>query len=314
MAFNFEDRKNFLKRKINNLREKDLEYLIIKYPDEFIEEGLEFIDNQVSVDDAGRLDILFKTKLNEILVVEVKKGNLTRRDVGQVLEYFGAIKSHYPEKAVHPLLIASSIGPSFKITLDEYGIDYREIPLSKYIEIADKHGEEFDFGAVSIESAPSGQISDRKSDSNISDSNLLRISAGQDLRQVFLDAGDKSRNQRQSFMLAEMMYSDLSKIEPCLMQLHIKQFYVSFKKPKQLLFFLVRDGFLMVNVKLSERVLSNDLTDFIQNGFVELSECTYDFQKKPTNWAGLKISVSIMDNQAALNSVLEYFHKFIVNH
>ena len=69
------------------IMEKDLEDMICKYP-ELIEEGLTFKGRQINL--FGKImDILFEDRFKQRLIIELKKGVITREHVGQVMDYVG---------------------------------------------------------------------------------------------------------------------------------------------------------------------------------------------------------------------------------
>ena len=72
--------------------EKDIENLIANYPDEFFSSaGFKLVGQQIRL---GRCfaDIIFKDKFDRKVIVEVKRGILSRDASGQVLEYYGLLK------------------------------------------------------------------------------------------------------------------------------------------------------------------------------------------------------------------------------
>jgi len=151
--------------------EKDMEELIIAFPGEFIEDGLIFVGNQVRVK-TGRIDILYETKFGELLVVEVKR-RFQRKDISQVLDYFGAIKGKYPERSVQCMIIANHISKEHRITLDNYDIGYREIPKKKFVEVAKKNNFNIEPKAERNSGACKREISRRK-DFNPGDNTTLK--------------------------------------------------------------------------------------------------------------------------------------------
>jgi len=117
------------------MTEKEMEELIKAFPSEFIEEDLELLSNQQTIT-SGRIDLVFKTRFDELLVVEIKKGPLNRKHLGQVLDYYAHMKEMFPDKSIQPMLIGTEISKEFKITLKHSNVDYREIPLKKFFEIS----------------------------------------------------------------------------------------------------------------------------------------------------------------------------------
>ena len=104
------------------LSEGDLEEILSSHPI-LIEEGLTLLGKQVSV---GRLrvDLLFRDRFGDTLVVELKRGVIKREHVGQIMEYSGSL---YEGKPVRLMLVGSRVPPSFKRSLEYHGIEWREL-------------------------------------------------------------------------------------------------------------------------------------------------------------------------------------------
>ncbi|GAB6162998.1 hypothetical protein JCM12298_21580 [Desulfothermus naphthae] len=72
--------------------EKDIENLIAAYPEEFFPgEGFKLISQQCFIE-GKRIDILFEDKFGRKIIVEVKRGILTREATGQIAKYYGLLK------------------------------------------------------------------------------------------------------------------------------------------------------------------------------------------------------------------------------
>jgi len=113
------------------LSESDMEEIISKHP-EMVEGDLMLKGRQVYVSGL-RIDLLFEDKFGDRLIVELKKGTVTRRHVAQLMEYSGAI----PEKqrsVTRVMLVANVVPPRWKKALDVHGIEYRELTNRDYIE------------------------------------------------------------------------------------------------------------------------------------------------------------------------------------
>jgi len=108
------------------LSEKQLEDIICKYP-ELLEQGLTLKGRQIHV--YGKImDILFEDKFGQDLVVELKKGTVSRQDVGQVMDYVGRIL-HEKKLTTRAMLVGSRVPPSFQKSMDYFGIEWKEIGL-----------------------------------------------------------------------------------------------------------------------------------------------------------------------------------------
>lgn len=116
--------------------EKDMEEIVSKHP-ELIEEGLVLVGRQESLGDM-RVDLLFKDRFGETLVVELKRGAIKREHVGQAMEYFGTL---YDGKPVRLMLVGNRVPPSFQRSLEYHGIEWRELNEEKllhFLEVNDQ--------------------------------------------------------------------------------------------------------------------------------------------------------------------------------
>lgn len=108
--------------------EKDIEQIISKHS-ELLEEGLVLIGRQVSVGGL-RVDLLFKDRFGETLVVELKRGTIKRKHVGQIMEYSGSL---YEGKPVRLMLVGNRVPRSFQRSLEYHGIEWRELSEEKLL-------------------------------------------------------------------------------------------------------------------------------------------------------------------------------------
>lgn len=118
--------------------EKDIENLIAKYPDEFFpSSGFKLIGQQVRL---GRCfaDIIFEDKYNRKVIIEVKRGILSREASGQVMEYYGLLKNEEPGSIVELILCANIIPAERKTFLEAIGIECKELGINRLNEIASK--------------------------------------------------------------------------------------------------------------------------------------------------------------------------------
>lgn len=123
--------------------EKDIENLIAKYPDEFFpDSGLKLIGQQIKL---GRCyaDIIFEDKHNRKVIVEVKRGILSRDASGQVMEYYGLLKAERPVDFIELVLCANIIPPERKTFLETIGIECKELGINLINQIAEKYNYQF---------------------------------------------------------------------------------------------------------------------------------------------------------------------------
>ncbi|MEI8279544.1 MAG: endonuclease NucS domain-containing protein [Bacteroidota bacterium] len=123
--------------------EKDIENLIAKYPDEFFpKSGFKLIGQQIKL---GRCyaDIIFSDKHKRKIIVEVKRGILSRDASGQVMEYYGLLKTENDSDIVELVLCANIIPAERKKFLEAIGIECYELGINLINEIAERYKYKF---------------------------------------------------------------------------------------------------------------------------------------------------------------------------
>lgn len=108
--------------------EREFEDILSTYP-ELIEEGLSLKGRQVNVD-RKFIDLLFKDKIGQDLIVELKIGVAKREHVAQLLDYAG-YKIAENKTPVRIMLIANRIPENFKHSFDYFGFEYKEIVIDR---------------------------------------------------------------------------------------------------------------------------------------------------------------------------------------
>jgi hypothetical protein len=99
-----------------------MEEIIAKYPI-LVEDQLTLLGRQVTLGSL-RVDLLFRDRFGETLIVELKKGVIKREHIGQIMEYSGTL---YDEKPVRLMLIGNRVPPAFRRSLEYHGIEWREM-------------------------------------------------------------------------------------------------------------------------------------------------------------------------------------------
>jgi hypothetical protein len=110
--------------------ERIFEDILVKYP-ELIESNLKLIGRQVK-HFGKRIDILFEDKFQEKLIIELKKDNLDRNALSQVLEYEGYILSE-KDPSARVMLIANRIPLNLKKAMEHHGIEFKEITKNQLL-------------------------------------------------------------------------------------------------------------------------------------------------------------------------------------
>jgi hypothetical protein len=118
------------------LSERLFEDILVKYP-ELIEDRLKFIGRQVT-HFGKRIDILFEDRFKEKLIIELKKNNLDRNALSQVMEYEGYILSE-KDPSARVMIIANRIPLNLKKAMDHHGIEYKEITHNQLFEYLEKY-------------------------------------------------------------------------------------------------------------------------------------------------------------------------------
>ncbi|MCF7887667.1 MAG: DUF4268 domain-containing protein [Candidatus Omnitrophica bacterium] len=119
--------------------EKQFEDIICKYPD-IIEEGLIFQGRQVRV--YGKIiDILLEDRFGDKLIVELKRGTIKRKNIGQVMDYEGRVLS-IEDPAVRIMLVGNRVPPNFQKSLDHHGIEWKEITLAQLKKILEEKNDQ----------------------------------------------------------------------------------------------------------------------------------------------------------------------------
>lgn len=123
--------------------EKDIENLLVNYPEEFFPgENFQLVGQQVNVE-GKRIDVLFKDKVGRQVIVEVKRGILSREASGQVAEYYGLLKSKNVADFYEMILCANVIPKERKVFLEHIGIECKEVGISFITELASKYDYTF---------------------------------------------------------------------------------------------------------------------------------------------------------------------------
>lgn len=123
--------------------EKDIENLIAKYPEEFFpNEGFNLINQQENVE-GKRIDILFEDKYKRKIIVEVKRGILTREASGQIAEYYGLLKEKDQSQNIELILCANIIPKERKTFLETIGIDCKELGVKPITDLAKRYNYKF---------------------------------------------------------------------------------------------------------------------------------------------------------------------------
>lgn len=185
--------------------EKDIENLIAKYPNEFFPTaGFKLVGQQVRL---GRCfaDIIFKDKFDRNVIVEVKRGILSRDASGQVMEYYGLLKNEEPESIVELILCANIIPAERKTFLETIGIECKELGINRLNEIASKYNYKY------LDSKESKVLEIENKSSSLSPTNRVWIFQANPNRYDILNALADNEIDQEKHWLVNQYRNEISK-------------------------------------------------------------------------------------------------------
>jgi len=113
------------------MKESEFEGIICKYP-ELIEDGLSFKGRQVSLQ-RKLVDILFEDRHGQKLIIELKKGTVTRKHIAQLLDYEGYFIS-LDNPTARVMLVGNRVPLNLKRSLEHHGFEWKELPIEFLID------------------------------------------------------------------------------------------------------------------------------------------------------------------------------------
>jgi hypothetical protein len=111
--------------------ERDMEEVVARCPDLFIEAGLHFVRRQIVLN-GRRPDILFHDVLKRHLLVELQRGRLDEEHLQRHVFYFYDYRAKYPDTHPRLMFLANRVIPQHKEFLDYHGYEYKEIPEREF--------------------------------------------------------------------------------------------------------------------------------------------------------------------------------------
>ena len=130
--------------------EREMEDLLWEHPEKFLNEPLEQFERQAS-SSIGRSDLIFLDRIGRLMIIEIKHGTLTRNAIPQLIDYYGMLKSRYPEKSIELVVIANYIPKERRIACEQKDIDTLEIHEKKFRDVAAEVGYVFQSESKHIE-------------------------------------------------------------------------------------------------------------------------------------------------------------------
>src|ERR1700733_3576634 len=116
------------------MTEHEMEDLLWEAPERFLGEALRPFRRQDTYD-VGRSDLIFEDKRGTLLIVEIKK-DVERAAVGQLCDYFGALKHQFPLRPIELILVANEILDQRRMALERQGVECWQIPQTRFRAVA----------------------------------------------------------------------------------------------------------------------------------------------------------------------------------
>lgn len=121
------------------MRERVIEDLVFRYPEEILGETLRSVKRQMWID-GRRLDLLFEDTDGGLLLLELKAGEIQREHVGQAGEYFGLLRVHFPDRHTRVALLGTAITPERRLYLETFGVEVHVVTEQFLLDIAKRYG------------------------------------------------------------------------------------------------------------------------------------------------------------------------------
>jgi hypothetical protein len=125
------------------MTEREMEDLLWDYPEKFLNEALRKFERQLA-SAVGRADVIFEDRIGRLLVIELKRDTLDRGAIMQLVDYYGMLKSRFPERSIELMVIAPRIPAERRVSCEHYDIEAREIPQKRFRDVADEVGYVFE--------------------------------------------------------------------------------------------------------------------------------------------------------------------------
>lgn len=113
------------------LTEKQIEDVFEIYYKELLSPDFELVERQFVFKNKRRADLIFVDKDKRKVIVELKKGAVTREDIGQLFEYRGILDNENPRI----ILVAPIIPSTIKKSFEHFGIEYLEFKIKEIQEL-----------------------------------------------------------------------------------------------------------------------------------------------------------------------------------
>ena len=135
------------------LSERVIEDLIEAFSEELLGEPLVLIGRQMTLG-KKRTDLLFRDAHGRELIVEIKRGEITRKALGQVGEYLGMLKNERKNQDFRFMLVGTFIPPERKTYFELIGCEVIELDAKSLADFAQQKGIDLAVGIPKERSTP----------------------------------------------------------------------------------------------------------------------------------------------------------------
>lgn len=112
---------------MQTLTEKQIEDVFERFHEQLLESGLTLLDRQHIFDNRLRADLLFRDKNGTTVLVELKRKEVTRDSIGQLIEYHGMFAS----PKIRIILAAPFIPEAIRKSFEHFGIEYVQFSMTQ---------------------------------------------------------------------------------------------------------------------------------------------------------------------------------------
>ena len=120
------------------MNEKLMQDLLKNYPTELIEDGLSYLNREISTGNR-RLDLVFQDRFGRLLLVEAQLGSLDTKHIDRHIDFVEGYLENNPDVDLRLMYIANRIDPLRKSFLEKRGYEYLEISQAKFIDLTNKY-------------------------------------------------------------------------------------------------------------------------------------------------------------------------------
>lgn len=278
--------------------EKDMEDAISQNPEKYLgEAGLILLSRQYRIGNYI-FDLLFEDRHGAKFIVELQKGVLDRTHTYKILDYYHEFKEKNPTEFIELMVIANRITNERKKRLSDWGVSFKEIPESDFINIGKSSVNSGDIKiSTTIKEKENHQI-------KISGKNSIKWSIDE-LRKAYAGYSDKNLalklNKVLDWAMSEGIFMSTTATKPCFgLRGKNMQRIVTFHSNGNIQGYFIKDRFLEgigeVKNMINETMEVNPL---INNDSVEEIQGSRDLTKKVTELS-----------EVELNNLLDIFRKY----